>query len=300
MAPEQARGRGVDKRADIWALGCVLFEMLSGRRPFDGETISDTLAAVLAKEPDWSLLPGTTPAAVRHLLARCLEKDPKRRLRDVGDARLELEELLADRTASGRVRAVPGGSEAARPRLPRWAIGAMAGCLVLGAIGGALGFPRRASPARGVVRLDLELPADARFTEYAISPDGTMIAARGRPRVAPDAVGPPTRVYLRRLDSGTMTALAGTEGAAGSGFSSDSRSIGTTIPATMGSPQRNVVMVPVDGVSPPLTVCPFNPRWTTVATLNADGFIVLQDGTDLVRYLGSAGTLEPPRKVDLA
>src|SRR5262249_8896697 len=134
MSPEQARGKNVDKRADIWALGCVLYEMLAGRRPFDGETVSDTLAAVLAKDVDWSALPAATPAKVRHLLERCLEKDPKRRMRDIGDARIELEETLADRTASGRVRVGTAPSEAApvgRAVAP-WAFAAMAVGVVFG------------------------------------------------------------------------------------------------------------------------------------------------------------------------
>ena len=300
MAPEQARGKGVDKRADIWAFGCVLFEMLSGRRPFDGETISDTLAAVLARDPDWSALPATTPASVRHLLSRCLEKDPKRRLRDIGDARLELEELLADRTASGRVRVGPDAPVAARPTLPRWAIGAMAGCIALGALGGALAFPRRASTtARGVVRLDLDLPSGVRFRDYAVSPDGTMIAAVGTPRVPPGTAPPPSHVYLRRLDSGTMSALAGTDETIGFGFAPDSRSIGTATPATMGSSQRNVIRVPVDGVSPPLTVCPYNPRWSTISGLNDGGMLALQDGAELL-HIARSGAVDPPKKVDLA
>ena len=95
MAPEQARGKTVDKRADIWAFGLVLYEMLAGRTAFAGDTISDVLAAVLTREPDWTALPATTPASIKRLLARCLEKDPKRRLRDIGDARLEIEETIA-------------------------------------------------------------------------------------------------------------------------------------------------------------------------------------------------------------
>jgi serine/threonine protein kinase len=92
MSPEQTRGRGVDKRTDIWAFGCVLFEMLSRQRPFESETATDTFARILEHEPDWSLLPPTTPAGARKLLKRCLEKDLSRRLRDIGDARLELED----------------------------------------------------------------------------------------------------------------------------------------------------------------------------------------------------------------
>ena len=97
MAPEQAKGKAVDKRADIWAFGCVLFEMLAGRAPFAGETISDVVASILTAEPDWTRLPVETAGSVRRLLRRCLEKDPKRRLRDIADARLELE-AAADRS----------------------------------------------------------------------------------------------------------------------------------------------------------------------------------------------------------
>ena len=86
MSPEQARGLAVDKRADIWAFGCVLFEMLAGRRAFEGATITDTLARILDHEPDWNALPADTPAAIRKLLERCLRKDPKRRLHDIADA----------------------------------------------------------------------------------------------------------------------------------------------------------------------------------------------------------------------
>jgi len=95
MSPEQARGRAVDKRTDIWAFGCVLYEMLTGRRAFSGETISDTIASILEHTPDWSALPSTTPSNVRRLLARCLEKDRKRRFRDIGDAGLEIDDARA-------------------------------------------------------------------------------------------------------------------------------------------------------------------------------------------------------------
>ena len=105
MSPEQARGKTIDKRADIWAFGCVVYEMLSGRVAFAGETVSDTIARVLEREPDWSALTITTPERVRHLLLRCLEKDPKRRLRDIGDARTEIDSI--DRPSSAYAPAVP-------------------------------------------------------------------------------------------------------------------------------------------------------------------------------------------------
>src|SRR6266498_3079747 len=92
MSPEQARGKPVDRRTDIWAFGAVLYEMLTGKRAFPGETVSDVLAAILKTEPDWSALPPATTSAIRELLRRCLEKDPWHRLRDIGDARITLEE----------------------------------------------------------------------------------------------------------------------------------------------------------------------------------------------------------------
>ena len=99
MSPEQARGKPVDRRADIWAFGCVLYEMLTGRVAFAAETVTDTLAAVLDREPDWSLLPDKTPPAIQRLLRRCLEKDPKLRLRDMGDAGLDLQDALTSPSA---------------------------------------------------------------------------------------------------------------------------------------------------------------------------------------------------------
>ncbi len=106
MSPEQARGKFVDKRTDIWAFGCVLYEMLAGRRAFPGETSSDTIAAILEREPDWSALPASTPLAVRRLLQRCLEKDPKRRLRDIADARADLDQRRSRSAADLRIPAV--------------------------------------------------------------------------------------------------------------------------------------------------------------------------------------------------
>ncbi|HJZ75014.1 MAG TPA: protein kinase, partial [Vicinamibacterales bacterium] len=99
MPPEQALGKSVDQRSDIWAFGCVLYEMLSGRRPFDGDTVTDTFALILEREPDWELLPAATPESIRTLLDRCLRKDPRRRLHDIADARLDLEE--AERPRQG-------------------------------------------------------------------------------------------------------------------------------------------------------------------------------------------------------
>jgi eukaryotic-like serine/threonine-protein kinase len=163
MSPEQARGQTFDKRADIWAFGCVLFEMLTARRAFDGSTVSDTIVAVLARDPDWTALPAATPAAVRRLIARCLDRDPKRRLRDIGDALPDLESP-ADEAEQPRRRGA---------RL--WTAWAVAAIAVMAAI--ALVLSRRA-PASPLETLVVErLTYDSGLTTTpAISPDGNFVA----------------------------------------------------------------------------------------------------------------------------
>ena len=112
MSPEQAKAKTVDRHADIWALGCVLYEMLTGKVAFSGETVTDTLASIIKEEPDSNLLPAQTPMRVRVLLQRCLQKDPKQRLRDIGDARISLEEVLS---GAPEVAAMPGAAA-----VPAW------------------------------------------------------------------------------------------------------------------------------------------------------------------------------------
>jgi len=135
MSPEQARGKSVDKRADIWAFGCVLYEMLTGRLAFDGDTISDTMAAVLTRDPDWSALPSAVPPRVRELLVRCLRKDPKERLRDIGDARIEL--------GDGARQPIPIPAAPAVPTR-RWLPFVAAVAVVAALVGGAM-FGRRSA-----------------------------------------------------------------------------------------------------------------------------------------------------------
>ncbi|MGH7715176.1 MAG: serine/threonine-protein kinase, partial [Vulcanimicrobiaceae bacterium] len=142
MSPEQAKAKPVDRRADIWAFGCVLYEMLSGKMAFSGETVTDTLAAVVMKDPDWSLLPAATPARVRVLLQRCLQKDPKQRLRDIGDARISLDEVLSgapELVSSSVAAAAPIPAPFWRRALP-WAIASVAVLVAL-----AVGWSRLAN-----------------------------------------------------------------------------------------------------------------------------------------------------------
>jgi len=216
MSPEQARGRAVDKRADIWAFGVVLFEMLTGVRQFQGETVSDTLAAVLKSDPEWSLLPAGTPASVRRLLHRCLERDPRRRLRDIGEARLALEDTAPAETE----RAAP-----ARSSLRVGVVAALVGVLATAAVA-ALLWPRaKAATNERVTRLSVLAPAGASLypdsPQVALSPDGTMVAfivgTLGRRE---------SQLWVRSLDSIAARRLAEGEDATLPFWSPDSRRIG--------------------------------------------------------------------------
>ena len=223
MSPEQARGKPVDRRADIWAFGCVLYEMLTGRRLFEGETVSDVLAAVLTTEPDWNLLPPTLPPSVRRLLGRCLERDQRQRLRDVGDARLELEDARA-------YPRVSGGTEGATVRKDtpgrRWLLWAsLPAALAAGVAAGVL-FPR-GEPSGGVVISSLMPPAGAEYYlggkqpgPVSVSPDGTRIAFAARD----EAHG--VLLWVRALDTPDAVPLAGTENGSYPFWSPDGRSIG--------------------------------------------------------------------------
>jgi len=203
MAPEQARGRPVDKRADIWAFGVVLWEMLTGRPLFLGETLSDTLAAVLTRDIDWSQLPPATPPSLVELLRRCLERDPRKRLRDIGDAQLDEAALAA--------RAVPASRDALRGRWWIPALGAGA-ALVLGVLVGRATVGRLSPPPSLETRFTFTVP-DARSA--AISPDGSAIVI--------SSAGP---LRVRDLGATGMRDLSGTEGALKPFWSPDSTTIG--------------------------------------------------------------------------
>ncbi len=209
MSPEQARGGTVDKRADIWAFGVVLFEMLTGKRLFTGETVSDTLAAVLRQEIDWKALPASTPLGLRHLLERCLNRDAKKRLRDIGEARIALEERLGTPDAvvvSSGVRALP------------WAI-ALAATVAAVALWALWRGALQPTPP---LRLSAELGAAASLsTDFGpaaiLSPDGRLLAFVG----SEGAEGRPL-LYLRRLEQLEAAPVSGTEGARDPFFSPDS------------------------------------------------------------------------------
>ena len=218
MSPEQARGKAVDKRADIWSFGVVLFEMLSGKRLFAGETVSDTLAAVLKEEVPWSTLPPNTPRGALRLLRRCLTRDPRQRLRDIGEARVE---LSAGDGPGPEPQAAP--TPAAPPPLWRRALPLAAGAALLLALWNLRPAPPSSpiGPTRSTIDLPPGLDLGRRDRAIAFSPDGSQLAL-----VLLDAVSSRSGIYLRDINRLDMRALDGTGGATYPFWSPDGRSIG--------------------------------------------------------------------------
>ena len=222
MAPEQAMGKPVDRRADVWAFGAVLFEMLAGRRAIAGEGVSDTLANVLKTEPAWEQLPSGTPAELRRLIARCLKKDARARLRDIGEARVQIEELVSgtrDVAAAPATASAPTGG-----RVGRLTVMGAFGIVAVAASAAALWAPwRQPVGDERAVQFLLALAPEVGFQAgasggAAISPDGRAFAFV--------ATGGGPKLWVRRLDSLTVRELPGTNGAAYPFWSPDSRAVG--------------------------------------------------------------------------
>jgi serine/threonine protein kinase len=216
MSPEQARGAPVDKRTDIWAFGCVVYELLTGTRAFAGATLSDTVAAVLEHEPSWEALPPTTPQSIRRLLQRCLRKDRSSRVHDIADARIEIQEAIANTphpasSASGRSRPIRGTAA-----IPWLVAAAAAGTLLVDRI-------MDPSPTRAVTRLELDMPpgvtAGGQTSTLTLSPDGATAAYIG----VADGL---RRICVRRFDQFEAKAMPGTERAQTCFFSPDSSRAG--------------------------------------------------------------------------
>ena len=218
MAPEQAKGKVVDKRADIWAFGCVLYEMLTGTRAFRGEDAADTIAEVLKSTVDYGALPTSTPLALRRLIERCLQRDPRQRVRDIGDARAELDFIIA-----GPAPSTPAGSAAPPASLASRAWPMVATALVAGTISGLASWASRPTPAPpAVVRFQVVADAEsARQTNFnrqvlAVSAEGDRIVYAG------------DRLYLRSVSDAALEPIPGTEGLMSvthPAFSPDGRSL---------------------------------------------------------------------------
>jgi len=222
MSPEQARGRPVDRRTDIWAFGCVLYECLMAKRAFEGDAFGDLIAAILEHEADLDALPAATPPRVRELIARCLVKDPRTRLRDLGEARIVLEGVRSGEPGERG----PGSSGATRPSSLGWAVAAalvVGGAVALGATALTGGWSK--PQPRAVLRASIDLPPtltlDGVDRAIALSPDGSRVAL-----VALDAASRAKQIYLRSLDRLEVTPLAGTEGASYPFWSPDGTALG--------------------------------------------------------------------------
>ena len=279
MAPEQAKGKPVDRRADIWAFGVVLHEMLTGRQLWVGETAPETLAHVISRDPDLSDLPSATPPRLRSLIARCLVKDPRARLRDIGEARVALAEMLAGNTRTGDIQSGAG----TRPNRRWWLMAAAtaAAAVFLTAVATwQLARPRGAIPPT-VIHADLALAGGVLFNpggslNVAISPDGSRIVFAG-------TRGDDLKLFVRELRRPDVKPVAGTDSSIMPFFSPDGEWIGFIA----GSKLRRV---PVNGGTP-TTICdvagaPHGAVWAP------DDTIIFSAGADggLMRVSASGGT----------
>jgi Tol biopolymer transport system component len=282
MSPEQARGKLVDKRTDIWAFGCVLYELLTGKAAFHGEDVTDILAAVVRAEPDWQALPAATQLKVRDLLRRCLEKDKKLRLRDAGDAQIEIQEALA---APKDASPTPAAS-ASRSKLP-WVAAA---ALAIIAVGASFIAYRATRPVeRPLMRFTDNVGAEvalgsAAGPAVAISPDGSRLA------YVSQGTDGTFRISVRLLENPKSTALTSTEGAAGPFFSPDGRWIGFFA-------NNGLKKISVDGGAA-VTLCDTgaNPR---MGFWGEDGNIFFANQqTPVMRVPATGGTPSPATQLD--
>ena len=296
MSPEQARGRALDKRSDIFSFGCVLFELLTADSLFGGETVSDTIGAVLHKEPNWDLVPPKTPPNVQHLLRRCLAKDRNRRLRDMGDARLEIEAALGDSSStSGGYSAAPS----ARRRRSFAVVGAAIFGIVAGlVVGGILRRPGGASPRReattpGVTRFTVEPPApelvlveDWFRPSLAVSPDGRHVA------YVVEKAGQ-THLRVRALDQFESRIMPQTQGAKEPFFSEDGQWLAffTNSRLKKISLRTNEVVTICEALSAATGGCWDSPQTIVFSGRPAEG---------LVRVSADGGTPQPVTTPDRA
>jgi Tol biopolymer transport system component len=274
MAPEQARGKTVDRRADVWAFGCVLFEMLSGTRAFDGESIADVMGAIVSRDPDWARLPAGTPDGVRDVLALCLQRDPANRLKDLGDVAMLLT-ISVERDRDGR--RAPAKARSTVLAFAGWAVAAAAAVLLTR---DRMQAPQRPAPPTMRFELPLSPPAEARqqqiTSSFTLSPDATRLVYIGRQ-------GSSMALFLRDLESGAVRALPETTDAFAPFFSPDGSQVGFSVGNRLRALQlsaqfpRDLAAVPAGG--PPL-----------VGDWGSPAGIVFSDRQGLSRVAAEGGT----------
>jgi len=274
MSPEQAKGRPADKRSDMWAFGCVLYEMLTGTRPFEGDDVSDTLAAILRGEPDWSALPVRVPGSIRAVIRRCLEKDRRKRVADIAAALFALDE-----------HASLGGFATVLPRRPLWrrVVTPLAAALVTSTVvGDGIWFIMRTPATAPEMRVEITTPETTDPSSFAISPDGRRL-------VFVASADGQSRLWLRPLDGVSAQPLAGTDGAGYPFWSPDSRSVGFFA----GSKLERIDI----GGGPPQALADSAPRG---GTWNPGGIILFAQSTagPLLRVLASGGEAVAATKLE--
>jgi serine/threonine-protein kinase len=282
MAPEQARGKAVDKRADIWAFGVVLYEMLSGRRAFEGDDVSVTLAGVIKDEVAWQALPGDLPAPIRHLLQRCLQKDPKRRLRDIGEARVMLDDPAAAEATPGAPLTAAAPAALPAPRSWRLALPIAATAVIVSVIAGVLFWSLQPPPPAApiVTRFQVVLPADQSLSRtnvhsIAVSPDGSRIVYVAN-----------RQLYLREMGDTEARPIPGTNVDPGVPFfSPDGQTVGFA-----SARDSQLETIAVTGGSP-VALCriqelPWGANWT------GENIFFAIPGTGIMRVSASGGDPE--------
>ncbi len=276
MSPEQARGRPVDKRADIWAFGCVLYEMLTGRNSFDAGTASEAIAKILEREPDWDALPAGVPDAIRRLLKRCLRKDPSERTHDIADVRIEIADVMSAPGTSARTDRAESGTKRWRWIALASAVGAIGAIVLLAAV-----WRTRPTPITGLLEFRIDLADNAAFG-IAMSPDGRRMAMG-----VCCSEGP--RIWLHSFDSGETRPVPGTELGGAPFWSADGSAIGFFTASSIGRLKR----VDLAG-GPPLTICETKGSFP-VGSWNANGDILFSAGSRILRVAASGGV---PSRVD--
>ena len=288
MSPEQARGHAVDQRADIWAFGVVLYEMLTGKTAFPGATVTDTLARLIERDPDWSALPETTPPQVRTLLRRCLEKDPRKRAPHIGLARLDVDDALSG-------PAGPIAATAARVRRPaKLMVMIAAATSVVAILSAGLGYwlgsspPEAAASAyRSLLLFDESMSPRPPSHRFAISPDGQWLAYVGN-----DEQSREVRLWLRSLQSNTSQVLPGTDEASSPFWSPDSRTIAFYT-------SDKLMRIDVGG-GPPTPVCalPAVARTAALGSWGPNDVIVFSGEVTLWRVSARGGKPVPLTRLD--
>jgi len=284
MSPEQVKGKPIDHRSDLFSFGAVLYEMLSGRRAFKGDSAVETMTAILKEEPpDLAETNRALPPGLDRVVRHCLEKNPEERFQSARDVAFNLEALSGLSTTSA-VGLSP--LREARPWRRRALLAVGAAALIgLGIAAGWLLGPSDGAGGGAVTRLSVACPADLKVTGYLMTPSGKALILLAQPVAAEGQARPASRLYLRRLDSYALEAIPGTEGARGMIVSPDERWLAFIAPVSPDSARGRLMKVPLDGSAPPVAVCDWDNAWNSAAWLPDGRLLISSDNGSRFLYL---------------